>query len=369
MALQSLPVFGSLENSMFEISQEKLRAVLFQIEADLQQSEVYKRTLKTLQRSLGEANGGAQFLIRALAREAIRLVFKQLAVEAQPKPDNNSSDRDPGESVVSTSSAISDREPGFANPGQQNNDESFHADEPVPAAEEQPVSKPVSLKVEKAEAGQSSLQAQANQGLKSKIFKRKKKVTKAAFAAQQAADIWEERIREIGRTLKQARMAQSLSQKQLHSQTHVPVYQIQALEEGAVEKLPEDIYVRGFVRSLSNALGLDGNAMLETLPSSKLVQTVVPSWYGSAAEPPTIKPVHIYVGYAALMAGAMGGLVWMSHKTASEASSIPFPVPTDPAISQQSSRKAAPVTKPGVKAGKVGIVAGPDIAPPEILPF
>ncbi len=364
MALQSLPVLGNLESSIVEISQEKLRAVLFQIEAELQQSEVYKRTLKTLQRSLGEANGGAQFLIRALAREAIRLAFKQLEIEAQPKFDSESSARNVEEPAAGTSPSKSCQAPG-SSPRQQ------HKDKPVASAAEKPhLSNPNHPKAEKPEAIQPPQKTQSSQELKSKFFKRKRKATKAEFAAQQAAEIWEERIREIGEELKQARLAQSLSQKQLHSQTHVPLYQIQALEQGAVEKLPEDIYVRGFIRSLSSALGLDGNALLETLPSSNLVQAVVPSWYGSAPEPGTIRPVHIYVGYAALMAGAMGGLVWMSHQNAPEAGSVPFPVPTaEPAISQQSSRKAAPTTKPGVKASKIGIVAGPDIAPPEILPF
>lgn len=118
--------------------------------------------------------------------------------------------------------------------------------------------------------------------------------------------------RRIGQTLREARLTRSISVRQLNATTLVPIYQIQAIEAGEVEKLPEDIYLKGFIRQLGNALGLDGVALAASLPQPET--SVIPSWY---RQPPTatmlqLKPVHLYLGYTALMAGAIGGMSWMS---------------------------------------------------------
>jgi len=365
MVLKPLPVSGQVEPPIAEISQEALRSILFQIETELQQSEVYKRTLETLQQSVGSEEGGAQFLIRALSREAIRLAFKQLALQSKPHSvetqgeDEGNTERTPLFSLVQDSSQI-----GLA---------TGEGDLPISHTPNLQGEMPVSAEQSKQAAVVVELQppnADRNSHHK-RPWKKKKKLSKAELAVQQNIEVWQERICQIGEELKQARLNQSLSQKQLHSQTRVPLYQIQALEQGDVEQLPEDIYVRGFVRTLGNSLGLDGFAMAATLPLPDPVRAVVPSWYGSTASVSgALRPVHIYLGYAALMTGAMGSLIWMSHQTAPGAAPNPDPVPTpDTAVSQQSLRHTAPTTTPGVKASKIGAIAGPDIAPPETLVF
>ena len=363
MVLKPLPVSGQVEPPIAEISQEALRSILFQIEAELQQSEVYKRTLETLQQSVGSEEGGAQFLIRALSREAIRLAFKQLALQSKPHSVENQ-----GEGESNTGRTLS-------SPAQDSSQMGLATEEgelPISPAPNLPGEMPVSPEQSKQASVVVELQPNADRtSHRKRPGNKKKKLSKAELAAQQSVEVWQERIRQIGEELKQARLNQSISQKQLHSQTRVPLYQIQALEQGDVEQLPEDIYVRGFVRTLGNSLGLDGFAMAAMLPLPDPVRAVVPSWYGSTASVSgALRPVHIYLGYAALMTGAMGSLIWMSHQTAPGAAPNPDPVPTsDTAVSQQSLRHTAPTTTPGVKASKIGAIAGPDIAPPETLVF
>jgi hypothetical protein len=202
-------------------------------------------------------------------------------------------------------------------------------------------------------------------------IKSDKKLTKSEFAIQQFAQKREEAIRQVGHKLREARQSRSLSTEQLYRQTLVPTYQIDALESGRIAQLPEDVYIRGFIRRLGQALGLDGVAMAESLPiPPDLVKTRVYPWYqvqfGGGIQ---VTPVHLYLGYTALIAGAVGGLNLMSHQ-----SPLGISIESNSVNSPQSSvasytEKAEVKSKPGVKSTKTGIKVGGDIAPPELLPF
>jgi len=122
--------------------------------------------------------------------------------------------------------------------------------------------------------------------------------------------------RQIGATLRQAREHQGISVGQLYSKTLVQVFYIKALEAGSIEQLPEDIYLRGFIRRLGNALGLDGSALAKSLPK-QTNDSPVPSWYSPETKHAHksiggVTPVHFYAGYTAAMAAAVGGLGWLT---------------------------------------------------------
>jgi cytoskeleton protein RodZ len=128
-----------------------------------------------------------------------------------------------------------------------------------------------------------------------------------------------ERLVQLGQRIKLGREAKGLTIEQLHLQTYVPLHHLKALEVGTIDRLPEDVFLRGFVRQIEKALGISTLAGL--VPAPEPVQQVVPSWKQKAALNPVaqISPVHLYVGYAALMAGAVGGLTWISQPAQSEA--------------------------------------------------
>jgi cytoskeleton protein RodZ len=158
---------------------------------------------------------------------------------------------------------------------------------------------------------------------------------------------------QLGQDFQQQRQAKGLSLQELHTQTYVPLHHLKALEEGQLDKLPEDIYIRGFVRQIGNALGMNGVKLAATIPIPEAAKRVVPSWQQKAAFKPIaqLSPVHLYVGYAALMAGAVGGLTWISSQPADKTPMLKANMGIMPA--QQMSQAAA--------------LAHPNVAPPETL--
>jgi cytoskeleton protein RodZ len=161
-----------------------------------------------------------------------------------------------------------------------------------------------------------------------------------------------ERLVLLGQQIKIGREAKGLTVEQLHLQTYVPLHHLKALEVGAIDRLPEDVFLRGFVRQLEKALGVSTLAGLVPAPEVAQ-QQVVPGWKQKAALSPVaqISPVHLYVGYAALMAGAVGGLTWISQPPQSEAPGV----------------KPSPHAARSVKAVKQAL-AQSSVAVPEMMP-
>ena len=80
---------------------------------------------------------------------------------------------------------------------------------------------------------------------------------------------------QAGRQLAEARSAAGLSQEQLAGQMHMGVEQLAALERGDQNELPEPVFIKAMVRRLSSHLGLDADAMVQslgTLTASKPTQ-------------------------------------------------------------------------------------------------
>ena len=70
---------------------------------------------------------------------------------------------------------------------------------------------------------------------------------------------------EAGRQLAEARAAAGLTQNQLASQMHMGEEQLAALERGDQAELPEPVFIKAMVRRLSSHLGLDADAMVQSL--------------------------------------------------------------------------------------------------------
>ena len=77
--------------------------------------------------------------------------------------------------------------------------------------------------------------------------------------------------------------------------------------------------------------------------------------------------MHLYVGYAALVAGSVGGLSLMASQQANADRLIDKDAAT-PASSSftHSSQDIKPISKPGLSSS-AHVTVGPDIAPPEAL--
>lgn len=347
MVMQATYGNGVIDNPTIEISQEGLRSILSQIEAELVDSEVYRRSMAGLQTMLGEASSTAQILVKAVGREAVRLTFQQLVRQYNIVP--------------ATSERTKDVRQEQSNFSQGMNDSSVHVESHsgTPCEEEFANfdDRIYHSKVTNQQTGNT---------------KQNPKLTKAELAAQKAAKEREEILLQIGQELLRAREDRSLSVFQLHTQTLVPMHHIEALEKGRLYELPEDVYIRGFIRRIGNALGLNGVAIAASLPEPDPVKSVVPSWYNSTALPGfQLNSIHLYVGYTALIAGAIGGLGLMSKQAAPKASVEfkPVPAPSSHTSTSPKAERAEAKSKPGLQSSKNGIKAGADIAPPEALPF
>lgn len=68
---------------------------------------------------------------------------------------------------------------------------------------------------------------------------------------------------ELGARLRLAREANGISLAQAAADTRILLQSLQALEEGAFERLPGDVVARGFIRNYAQYLGLSPDEMIE----------------------------------------------------------------------------------------------------------
>lgn len=332
MALKPAAHSNVTGHTNLEASQEALRVLLGQIEAELYQSDTYRRALASFETLLGETDQGSQILIKAVAREAIGLAFKKFIKHYRALPATD----------------------------QKGHEASTNAQDTLNPSAPADAGKPPT------QTGTVASKALSPTSKKSGT----KKLSKAQLAAQKIDLEREDRLRQIGQELQQARQARFLSRQQLHRQTLVPLAHLEALETGHIEQLPEDVFVRGFIRRLANALGLDAAGMVASLPAPDPVKSVVPSWQRPLTESGMqLRTGHLYVGYTALMASAVGGLSWMSGQATPGAIAEPDPAALSPKTVSESIQPAEPTATPGLTSGKNRVAAGSDIAPPEALAF
>lgn len=349
-------------NTKLAITREGLRFLLGQIETELYRSEAYQDALASLQKSLDDQTGVAcKALVRSVGREAIRLALRQLIRQyrttdgqnATP-PQSHRSHSHPHEQEFSVEASAS------------------------PSPPTQPSAKIVQftrLEVDQQTAStcdRPNLSLQAEQpAVESQAIVQWQQTTAtpAALVVQSSPTPLQQQdvLRQIGETLHHARVAQSISLDELNRLTWVPVHQIKALEMGDLARLPEAIYVKGFIRRIADTLKLDGKSMVVSLGALEGQDAVLTSWKPVQAPSPNyIQPVHLYLGYAALLAGAVGGLTWMSQQPGPGQvlnfglPELPPPGETQPVEGQ--------TTQESIRQTRVQQTA-PQIAPPEWLPL
>ena len=329
-------------NATVAISQEELRSLLAQIEVQLHRSKVYRRIVTRLETLLGAAGEQAKVLCKTVGREAIGLALKQFTQQSEmiapiDQPTNNS---------------VANKE--------------------TPVFTELPTQPPQSTS-SPSESSKDCTQAPvANQNptvMLTQWLKPHKKPSKSDLAKEIADKERLEIMVKIGQQLKQARENHNLSLEQLSIYTHIPTKQMAAVENANFDLLPEDAYIRGFIRVMGNALGINGTILAASLPKLGAMTSVIPSWSPSKNNGKTlnleIRPMHLYLGYTALVAGSVGALSWIYQQANPDRL-----VDTDKALfpsssSPQTPQKPKTSLKSGIKSTEIGISDGNNIAPPE----
>ncbi|ACC80609.1 helix-turn-helix domain-containing protein [Nostoc punctiforme] len=317
-----------LDNPNIEISQDELRSLLGEIEVQLHRSRVYRRVLGIVQKLIGEQTDQAQDLLKAVGREAIGLAFQQFAQQSQKV--ETVTDTKQATEIVNSSPEIQQE----------------HC-----ALQEEP----------SKNTAENSLWKKPLQLLNHQRISQTELVEQAELAAQQRMVC----LRQIGQQLQKTRQSKGLSLDHIQLSTHIRTELIEALENGNWKELSDDIFVRGFIRRYGDALGLNGVALAASLPFLAAIPATQPfsdqSKKGMGLE---IRPTHLYVGYTALLAGAMGGLALMSQQQANTNISIEQ---DNSSSVLQSLKQQSPTVKPGIKSTNTGVAVGSDISPPEGL--
>jgi cytoskeletal protein RodZ len=106
-----------------------------------------------------------------------------------------------------------------------------------------------------------------------------------------------EQLKQIGEHLCKERQARSIPLEEVALKTYIPLRLLQALELGQVERLPEPVFVQGFIRRYADILGLDGTVLASTfitespVPAPAIAESEASPWFGIAPVQVTIQQV------------------------------------------------------------------------------
>lgn len=70
-------------------------------------------------------------------------------------------------------------------------------------------------------------------------------------------------MKEIGDLLQKARIMKKLSLEEINDETKIRLDQLKAIEAGDFQKLPGEVYVKGFIMNFARAVGLDEHEVLK----------------------------------------------------------------------------------------------------------
>ncbi|MEM9768425.1 MAG: helix-turn-helix domain-containing protein [Cyanobacteria bacterium P01_D01_bin.71] len=75
-------------------------------------------------------------------------------------------------------------------------------------------------------------------------------------------------LQRIGSQLQQARINHGFTLQDIHHQTYIQRYALQAIESGDLDALPEPFYIRAFIKKYAIALGLPGAEIAGQFPTA-----------------------------------------------------------------------------------------------------
>ncbi len=177
-------------------------------------------------------------------------------------------------------------------------------------------------------------------------FKRKQKKEKLSLPQIQA-----QKIAVMGAQLRELRQEQSVAIDTIARQTLIPARLLRAIEEGDLTKLPEPVYVQGFLRRFADYVGLDGSAYARDFPTGYESKTAKSGWQGSPLT--QLRSFHLYLLYIVLVVFSVRGLSEsVNSDSRSPDSALPPPETAEnldeltPDLGPSSSDVAAPEATP-----------------------
>lgn len=90
----------------------------------------------------------------------------------------------------------------------------------------------------------------------------------------------------IGRYLKRERELRQVSLEELAQTTRIPLKMLQHIERDDFERLPGEVFARGFLKSYARALGIEPDDVLAVYGQGRRAVEVKPAPISSAITPP-----------------------------------------------------------------------------------
>ncbi len=343
-----------------QISKEELRSLLKEVESQLYHSHAYRAVVDKAQKLFDishEQLTNFNKLIQAISREAIALTFERFVAKQSAANTDNSTDSNEinqlSNQTVKVSKEVLENtsEPKENGTGKTKNDPN-----------------PKTTTRQKSDSVKGG-----NEPGPQKTFKKwpwkNQKLSKSQLAAKKAEEERLEALRQIGEQLKKARESQGLTLHHLTMYTYISPKQMAAVENAEIEKLPEDVLLRGFIRIMGNALGLNGASLANSLPVRNECKSILPSWYENKKPSRSLSielsSTHLYLGYTALVASAVSGLSMMYEQANNQ--DIKNSQSTTPSLSSLCGSDESVNDQSTMQHGRMGNCFGPQISPPEAL--
>ena len=152
---------------------------------------------------------------------------------------------------------------------------------------------------------------------------------------------------EIGALLRQARTTQDVSLEQASRTVRIRPDFLNSLEAAQLDCLPERVYVRGFIKTYGNYLGLDGEALASQFAAIDLVGN--PKTLRSPKHVRIqLRPLHAWMAYVALIVAAVGGITALldRHQTSIGGPDSSKQLPSEAEVAGLESQSEAPPESP-----------------------
>jgi len=104
-----------------------------------------------------------------------------------------------------------------------------------------------------------------------------------------------EQLQTIATRLSEERRKKSISLEEIAAKTYIPQRLLTAIEDANLDRLPEPVFIQGFIRRYADAIGLDGTALSKefTVDLSPLPAPTAATLISSSPEPsinPAVQP-------------------------------------------------------------------------------
>jgi cytoskeleton protein RodZ len=125
-------------------------------------------------------------------------------------------------------------------------------------------------------------------------------------------------IENFGSYLKAERELRGVTLEELHAKTKIPIHFLQALEKNKFDELPEQVFIKGYIRSFAKVIGANEDEVLstyiditKTAPSTDIESDRIPKQNDSSLDP---KFIFILIFTILFLSGAVWGVNTLIRK-------------------------------------------------------